>query len=36
VAVAFVDGQTSWKAASCVRSVCAAIDAPLPPQVAEA
>ncbi|MFN9676627.1 MAG: M48 family metallopeptidase [Betaproteobacteria bacterium] len=36
VAVAFVDGQTSWKAASCVRSLCAALDAPLPPQVAEA
>jgi hypothetical protein len=32
-AVAFVDGQTHWKAASCLRTVCAAIDAPLPPQM---
>jgi Zn-dependent protease with chaperone function len=34
-AAAFVDGHTNWKAASCVRSICAALDAPLPPQVAE-
>jgi Zn-dependent protease with chaperone function len=34
-AVAFVDGQTQWKAASCLRTVCAAIDAPLPPQMLE-
>jgi hypothetical protein len=32
-AVAFVDGRTNWKAASCLRTVCAAIDAPLPPQM---
>jgi len=32
-AVAFVDGRTHWKAASCLRTVCAAIDAPLPPQM---
>ncbi len=35
VATAFVDGSTHWKAASCLRTVCAAIDAPLPPQMAE-
>ncbi|MCA3219042.1 MAG: M48 family metallopeptidase [Burkholderiales bacterium] len=34
-AAAFVDGHTNWKAASCVRSICAALDAPLPPQIAE-
>jgi Zn-dependent protease with chaperone function len=34
-AAAFVDGHTNWKAASCVRSICAALDAPLPPQVLE-
>jgi len=33
VAVAFVDGSTNWKAASCLRSLCAALDCPLPPQV---
>jgi hypothetical protein len=32
-AVAFVDGATNWKAASCLRTICAALDAPLPPQV---
>jgi Zn-dependent protease with chaperone function len=30
-AAAFADGSTHWKAASCLRTVCAAIDAPLPP-----
>jgi len=35
-AVAFVDGATNWKAASCLRTVCAAIDAPLPPVVGQA
>jgi hypothetical protein len=32
-AVAFVDGETNWNAASALRMVCAALDAPLPPQV---
>ena len=32
-AVAFVDGSTEWKAASCLRTICAAIDSPLPPQM---
>lgn len=32
-AAAFVDGATNWKAASCLRTICAAIDAPMPPQV---
>ena len=32
-AVAFVDGETRWKAASCLRTICAALDAPLPPQL---
>jgi hypothetical protein len=35
VAVAFVDGSTNWKAASCLRTLCAALDCPLPPQVDE-
>ena len=35
-AVAFVDGETNWKAASALRMICAALDAPLPPQVVEA
>jgi Zn-dependent protease with chaperone function len=35
-AVAFIDGQTNWKAASCLRTVCAALDSPLPPQLLEA
>lgn len=33
-AVALVDGATNWKAASCLRTICAAIDAPLPPMAA--
>lgn len=32
-AAAFVDGQTHWKAASCLRTICTALDAPVPPQV---
>jgi Zn-dependent protease with chaperone function len=32
-AVAFVDGETNWKAASCLRTACIALDSPLPPQV---
>ena len=35
-AVAFVDDTTNWKAASSLRMICAAIDAPLPPQVVDA
>ncbi len=35
-ALAFVDGETNWKSAVCLRMVCAALDAPLPPQVLEA
>jgi len=34
-AVAFVDGETHWKAASCLRTICAALDSPLPPQLRE-
>jgi hypothetical protein len=34
-AVAFVDGHTNWKAATALRMICAALDAPLPPQVIE-
>ena len=34
-AVAFVGGETHWKAASGLRTVCAALDAPLPPQLHE-
>jgi len=30
-ATAFIDGKTNWKAASCLRTICAALDAPLPP-----
>jgi len=33
VAVAFVDGSTNWRAASCLRTLCAALDCPLPPQI---
>ena len=33
VAVAFVDGSTNWRAASSLRTLCAALDCPLPPQV---
>jgi len=32
-AVAFIDGKTHWKAASCLRTICAGLDAPLPPQL---
>ncbi|HJW53145.1 MAG TPA: M48 family metallopeptidase [Burkholderiaceae bacterium] len=32
-AVAFVDDETNWQAASALRMICAALDAPLPPQV---
>jgi hypothetical protein len=32
-AVAFVDGETNWKAASCLRTICIALDSPLPPQI---
>jgi Zn-dependent protease with chaperone function len=35
-AIAFVDGQSHWKAASCLRTLCAALDCPLPPQVENA
>jgi Zn-dependent protease with chaperone function len=35
-AIAFVDGQSHWKAASCLRTLCAALDCPLPPQVEDA
>lgn len=35
-ATAFVDDHTSWKAASALRMICAALDAPLPPQVLQA
>jgi hypothetical protein len=31
--VAFIDGETNWKAASCLRTICIALDSPLPPQV---
>jgi len=34
-AVAFVDGATEWKAASCLRTICAALDSPLPPQLGD-
>jgi len=33
VAIAFIDGSSQWKAASCLRTLCAALDCPLPPQV---
>ncbi len=32
-AVALEGGSTHWKAASCLRTICAALDAPLPPAV---
>ncbi len=32
-ATAFVDSETNWRAASMLRMICAALDAPLPPQV---
>jgi hypothetical protein len=34
-AAAFVDNETNWRAASTLRMLCAALDAPLPPQVSE-
>jgi len=36
IAIAFVDGSSHWKAASCLRTLCAALDCPLPPQVESA
>jgi Zn-dependent protease with chaperone function len=33
MAACFVDGRTQWRAASCLRTLCAAIDCPLPPQL---
>lgn len=36
VAIAFIDGSSHWKAASCLRTLCAALDCPLPPQVESA
>jgi len=33
IAIAFVDGHSHWRAASCLRTLCAALDCPLPPQV---
>jgi len=36
IAAAFIDGSTHWKAASCLRTLCAALDCPLPPQVEQA
>jgi len=35
-AIAFLDGRSHWKAASCLRTLCAALDCPLPPQVESA
>ena len=35
-ATAFVDNETNWRAASTLRMVCTALDAPLPPQVTAA
>ncbi|HTN49554.1 MAG TPA: M48 family metallopeptidase [Burkholderiaceae bacterium] len=35
-AVAFIDDETNWQAASTLRLICAALDAPLPPQVLQA
>ena len=32
-AVAFADNATNWRAASTLRMFCAALDAPLPPQL---
>jgi Zn-dependent protease with chaperone function len=36
IAVAFIDGTLTWKASSCLRTLCAALDCPLPPQVEDA
>jgi Zn-dependent protease with chaperone function len=33
-ATAYLDGHTEWRAASCLRTVCIALDAPLPPRLA--
>ena len=35
-AAAFVDNDTNWRAASTLRMICAALDAPLPPQIVAA
>ncbi len=35
-ATAFTDGSTNWRAASTLRMICAALDAPLPPQLIDA
>jgi len=35
-AAAFVDGETNWRSATSLRMICAALDAPLPPQVLKA
>jgi hypothetical protein len=35
-ATAFVDGEAPWQAASCLRTVCIALDSPLPPRLAAA
>jgi Zn-dependent protease with chaperone function len=35
-AAALAGGSTNWKAASCLRTICAALDAPLPPAVSQA
>jgi Zn-dependent protease with chaperone function len=35
-ATAFVDDATNWRAASTLRMICAALDAPLPPQLVAA
>ena len=32
-ATAFVDGETNWRAASCLRTICISLDSPLPPQI---
>jgi Zn-dependent protease with chaperone function len=31
-AIAFVDGTSHWRAVSCLRTLCAALDCPIPPQ----
>jgi Zn-dependent protease with chaperone function len=33
IAIAFVDGSSEWRAVSCLRTLCAALDCPIPPQV---
>ncbi|MEO8186597.1 MAG: M48 family metallopeptidase [Burkholderiaceae bacterium] len=35
-AAALVDSETNWRAASTLRMICAALDAPLPPQISVA